>query len=266
MREYKTKSTAIKHIRAGENFSKSVFSRFWTDREVCKEAIAHHPSMIDFVIFENPDIEWCAEFMTEVFLRALEVKPAPAYLSKIGKYLPPEITDSKAIALRAAEVPKCYFHRFMSPNLLLDKDVFHAFRASLSLEHSELYRLHGRLTDNPKDLLDMLLLSSAVDGCRGFLENIRKTGKEAATFCADDETFRFAFDGLHDDEEFVLEVLKMARYDDRLRQECSYRIRKAARNTDLMNYLETVVEAKRLEAVLKPKGSDEIRTRNKTKI
>jgi hypothetical protein len=267
MREYKTKETALNHIRAGENFMTKVFNRFWTDREVCIEAIAHGPAYLDFVKTHNPDIEWDSEFIATAFMRALEVKPTSSFLSALGRYLPPQITDSKAIALRAAEMPYSYFENYMSPNLLLDKEVYRAFKTTIFREGSKSQRLSGLIIGAPDEFIDCLLDSPAAGGCFGTPEYVGKLGKEMAAVCAKEKTFRLAFGGLHDDEEFVLEVLKMAGSETHhLRKECSYRIRKAARNMDLMNYLETAVQAKRLEALLKPKRGDGIVARNKTKI
>lgn len=250
MREYKTKATALKHIRAGENFTNKVFGRFWTDREVCMEALAHHPSRIYFVMFHNSEIEWDSEFISAVFFKAIEVQTTTSCVNAIGKYLPPEITDSKAIALQVVKESYNYFKRFMAPNLLLDEDVFHALNANISPQLTEIHRLSSLAIGGPGNLIAHLIDASP-NVYWLTLDLLRKSRSATANICAHFNTFRVAFDGLDDDEEFILEVLKIAgSKDTSLRGECSYRIRKATRDKDFMSYLDTVVQAKRLEALL----------------
>lgn len=255
MREYKTQATALKHIRAGENFTNKVFGRYWTDREVCMEALAHHPSRIYFVMFHNPDIEWDSEFISAVFLKAIEVQTAAACVNAIGKYLPPEITDSKAIALRVVHESYTYFRRFMAPNLLLDEDVFHALNVKLSPQLTEIHQLSSLAIGGPGNLISHLIDASP-NVYWSTLKLLRNSRSATASICAHFNTFRVAFDGLDDDEEFILEVLKNAgSKETSLRGECSYRIRKATRDKDFINYLETVVQANRLDALLPQKTS-----------
>lgn len=266
MREYKTKPTAIKHVRAGEDFTDKAFRQFWTDKEVCIEVVARRPRLLRFVMAHNPDIEWDSDFVTKAFEMACEIDPKSAYVSEIVEYLPPEITSAKTVALQATEHCFTYFEKHMSPNLLFDKDVFHAYKAKITQEVSEMFREFSLRMGGPKGVMGALLEGSPKTYW-WMLENLRESREASANICADLRTFRFAFDGLDDDEEFVLDVLKMAGTNSlRLHNKCSYRIRKAARDMDLMSYLETAVQAKRLEALLKPKGGDDIVARNKTKI
>ncbi len=250
MREYKTKPTALKHIRAGENFTNKVFNRYWTDREVCMEAIAHDPSRFVFVCYHIRGIEWNSEFMESLFLRMLEVKPKNFYVGQIGPYLPPEITDSKEVALRALEHKSSAFENYMAPNLCLDMEVRKKYDGRDYRERKPISSASASLLGERTDVLEDLVKANPYFYW-SLPDHLRKLRGVAAFICTDTNTFRLAFDGLHDDEEFVLEVLKVTGLDSRrLLQECSYRIRKAARGKDFINYLETVVQAKQLDALL----------------
>ena len=83
--------------------------------------------------------------------------------------------------------------------------------------------------------------------------------------CVQAENFLQATGGLHDDEEFVLEVLKeLDNKSNRAFPTCSYRIRKAVRYQDPVQYLEAVVQAKKLDALLSHKTSNLELTKQKS--
>lgn len=256
MREYKTKPTALKHIRAGENFTNKVFNRYWTDREVCMEALACQPRLFSFVQRHNPEIEWDADFVASAFLKMVDLNPDQLYLCtlRFGHYLPPEITDSRDVVLRCAGIPDSFIWDYMAPDFLLDKEICNALNLSIFREINR--TSSSRAASYDQEQVAAKLFQAFPDLYVRFMKELRFSRSFAAMICKSLKTFRFAFHGLHDDEEFVLEVLKAdGAIDYSLPHQCSYRIRKAARGKDFINYLETVVQAKRLDALLPHKTS-----------
>ncbi len=264
MREYKTKATALKHLSAGENFTNKVFGRYWTDREVCMEVLAREPKRFYFIKHQNPEIEWDSDFMASAFLKMVDLYPDQVYygVQYFGKYLPPEITNSKDVVLRCAEIPNSFIWDVMAPSYLLDKEVCKALNVSLFFEPDRTSSPESARYEQEE--VAAKIFQAFPHLYLNFLDQLCYSRSFAAMFCSGLQTFRFAFHGLHDDEEFVLEVLKKDTTNAyALRHECSYRIRKEARHVGLMKYLETVVQARSLGAMLTPKTGDaETRTKS----
>lgn len=258
MKAYKTQGTALKHVKAGENFKNKVFRHFWTDKEVCKEALAREPYLFSFIVEENynQNIEWDSEFMASAFLRMLEIKPSCLNLAGIGPFLPPEITESKEIASRAAQIDLYRWRRYFSPDLSRDQNIQNAHRPSEYTQNCDLSEELQALLYQRTDFLVELVKASPglIDSLTSHLCAVRGVKVIA---CVQAESFFQATGGLYDDEEFVLEVLKeLDNKSNRAFPTCSYRIRKAVGYQNPVQYLETVVQAKKLDALLSHKTSN----------
>lgn len=258
MKAYKTQGTALKHVQAGENFRNKVFRHFWTDKEVCKEALARNPFLFDFIVGRNhkQSIEWDSEFMASAFLRMLEIKPRWLNLSSIGPYLPPEITESKEIASRTAQIDLGEWSRYFSPDLTRDQNIRNAHRPFGRMQNCDLSEeLQALLYQRTDFLVELVKASPNLISC--FPSHLGAVRGVKVIACVQAENFLQATGGLHDDEEFVLEVLKeLDNNSDRAFPTCSYRIRKAVGEQDPVQYLEAVVQAKKLEALLSHKTSN----------
>jgi hypothetical protein len=220
MRLYKNKETALRHIHKGQNLWTKPFQLFWCDKDVIAEAVVHRQNVLRFAFAANPDLKWDEEFMATLFKRILAEKKPFFWTSVMGRYLPPEITESKEIALQAAHLGIHSFRYFFAPDLVFEEDVRSAYS-----------------------------LANAPD--------TSMTREATASRCAMAESFRHAYGGLHDDEEFVLDVLKkLTNESDRAMTfaTASYRIRKACRGQNGMDHLEKFVAAKHLDASLRKKS------------
>ncbi|ALK87786.1 hypothetical protein [Limnohabitans sp. 63ED37-2] len=258
MKAYKTQGTALKHVKAGENFKNKVFRHFWTDKEVCKEALAREPNLFRFIVEENynQNIEWDSEFIASAFLRMLETKPSSLNLARIGPFLPPEITESKEIASRTAQIDLGEWRRYFSPDLSSDQNIRNAHRPFGYTQNCDLSEELQALLYQRTDFLVELVKASPglIRSLPGHLGAVRGVKVIA---CVQAENFLQATGGLHDDEEFVLEVLKeLDNKSNRAFPTCSYRIRKAVGYQDPVQYLEAVVQAKKLDALLSHKTSN----------
>ncbi|WP_374352496.1 hypothetical protein [Limnohabitans sp.] len=257
MKIYKNKSTALKHINNGKSFTNQVFRDFWTNKEVCWEVLCRDPSLFWFVERHNPNIRWDSEFMGSCFLIML-LNKSPYFhlhLSEIGPYLPPEITDSKEVALLAAKFRHCGYDSYFAPDLLLDADIRRAYGHD---KHSPKRSLSKELISVLSDRTDLVIdLINAEPTLYSLLpENLQSRRDVQATICAATSNFRFAVGGLYDQEDFVLEVLKRDETEcQKAFHSCSYRIRKAVGEQDPLKYLESVVQAKTLQALLPTKAN-----------
>lgn len=232
MRPYKTKETALRHIYQGERLWTKPFQHFWCDKEVITEAVLCRPSALDFAFDENPGLKWDEEFITTLFQLMLKARTLRFSLDELGPYLPPEITDSKEVALKVADIAFGSFKFYFAPDLVFDKDVGSAY--------------FGEHEPTP-----------------------RMTREATVTHCAKYQSFRAAYGGLHDDEEFVLDVLKKIEKERERATtfaKASYRIRKACRGQNEMDHLEKFAAAKKLDGLLKKKAPIQLQRTGSKKI
>lgn len=266
MKPYKTQGTALKHVKAGENFKNQVFRHFWTDKEVCKEALAREPNLFRFIVAENykQNIEWDSEFMASAFLRMLEIKPSSLNLGRIGPFLPPEITESKEIASRTAQIDLGEWRRYFSPDLSGDQNIRNAHRPFGYTQNFDLSEeLQALLSQRTDFLVELVKASPGL--IRSLPSHLCAVRAVKVIACVQAENFLPATGGLYDDEEFVLEVLKeLDNKSNRAFPTCSYRIRKAVGCQDPVQYLEALVQAKKLDTLLSQKTSELEPTKKKS--
>jgi hypothetical protein len=273
MRRYKTKETAIRNIRKGRSFNRIEFYPFWKDKEVCWEALAHGSISFPEVQRKFPGIEWDSEFMDSLFIRMLEINPSDYCMSDIGPYLTPKITDSKEIAIRAAEIGLTAYQMYSAPDLFLDEDVINAckrkvhysfddrmFKTRLTVEAVQ------HLNDNT-DLLEHLVIACP-ELYWSLPDSLRMNRRVSIAICIHTGSFRYVHCNYHDDEEFVLDAL--LGYGIRSRvlmfRTSSYRIRKAVGDNDPIEFLKAAALTKRLEASLSHKTEDTMSKVNRVKI
>jgi hypothetical protein len=258
---YKTKDTAIRHIHAGENFENKTFQMFWRDREVYTAALNRRPEYFSFVIIENIEILWDEKFIEEFFLSLLDRGATLGVMRNFGEYLPPSITDSKDVVLRASRCDDSFWlSSHMHPDLTRDEEIKIA------------YRLQNRFDDNRK--LDPFTSTMLMEKKRALLDliascpsiyaslpdELRRVREVCLLMCRWKRNLRLALDGLHDDEEFIFDVLKYADKDyyapqflREVLETASLRIRKSCKDVGLMVYLEKTVAAKKLSEQLNQK-------------
>ncbi len=273
MKYYKTKPTALRNLQSGKSFTRVLFRQFWSDKEVVAEALKHDPNLFRFAMKHIPGIEWDADFMTTFFMRLLETDCLTGNLTDIGAYLPPEITDSKEIAIRAAGSDYGRFKYYIAPDLLMDKDIQRAYPARQFDGDRDTRRAYqpSRLCAHTVSLLKERtdVLKDLVNACPDLYwtlpEELRRNREASVVICVHVGNFRHALGGLHDDEKFVHEVLMQS--DKSMRKHifetCSYRIRKAVGRNDPVEYLERFVQAKHLEESL-AKKPESVRTARTT--
>lgn len=251
---YARKSTAVHHLEQGLPFTNKKFQRFWYDREVCAEALVNQPNLFWFVVRHNPDIEWDDVFMATLFTRLLDQGRTLPHLNFVGKFLPPSITCSKAIALKAATISSWALKHFLAPDLTLDEDIRRAYSPVIENDGPPLSKQTVTLfTDRPELLID--LISACPHLYWNVPDSMRRSREVSLAMCARTASFRYAYGGLDDDEGFVLDVLERTH---ELKTEiafstASYRLRKIVRGECPMNYLRKVVAARTLEATLSRK-------------
>lgn len=259
MRTYKNTSTAIKHLRQGEDFTNQKFQDHWKNREVYTKALVHQPHYFWFVVSKNPDIEWDADFMAELFERMLGEDTRLRTFHNIGPYLPPSVTDSKEIALKAAHIGSGDFRWYFAPDLAWDEDIRKAYAPMLDIEATSLTPDSISQLRERTDLL-VNLVTACPELYWSLPVDMRRLREVCASICAHKATFLYAYGGLHDDEEFVLEVLNRThelQFFEAFNR-ASYRIRKSVKDQqNPIAYLETVVAAKKLDAELSQKQAAE---------
>lgn len=252
MHSYKTQATAIRHIQNEEDFTRPEFQNFWRDKTVFTEALAQQPGLFWFVVSHNPELEWDADFISSLFMRLLRADTPLRSLRHIGPYLPPEITESKEIALKAAHIGSGSFKDYFKPDLAFDTDIRRAYapligRTALTLDPSVVKLLKER------NEVFIELVSKCPELFWTLPEELQRNRDACASICAHEGNFRFAYGGLHDDEEFVLDVLKRAQvldFNDPFHT-ASYRIRKIFRDDFSFQNLEKYVASKKLATSLK---------------
>jgi hypothetical protein len=273
MREYKTKETAIRNIRAGKMLYGKAFCNFQSDRDVCWEAIVHGRTKFAAVQRNIPGIEWDSDFVESAFTRMLEVNPRDICITEIGPYLTPKITESKDIAIRAAKCRLRDYLQYSAPELLLDEDVANAFRPIAY------YRLHDEILNGTRvsqssvqQLMgDTDLLEDLVQSCPDLYwslpGSLRLNRKVSIAICVHTGSFRYALGNYHDNEKFVLEaLLGYSKGRAGMFQTCSYRLRKAVGDNNPVEFLRRAILSNELQASLTHKNGDIRPKANRVKI
>lgn len=266
---YKTKETALRHIKNGAKFTKTAFQLFWSNGDVYTEALEHDPTCLGFVLAKNPDIQWDENFTVKHFKCLLEMRNSLYSFSMddIFPYLPPEITESKEIALQAKEFHGFDSPSYFAPDLASDIEVYAAYYSEYEIEEKPIHPSLARLLLDERKIFAFLI--TEFPRVYWYLPHeLQRTREACVSICAHEKDFRFAYGGLHDDEEFVLDVLKLCK---ERGKECifyaaSYRIRKACGENNPMDYLESFTAAKKLEASLQRKSPIEQQRTSSKKI
>jgi hypothetical protein len=276
MKYYKTKPTALRNLQSGKSFTRVLFRKFWNDKEVVTEALKQDPNLFWFAVKHNPGIEWDADFVTAFFMRLLETKWLTHNLSDIGAYLPPEITDSKEIALLVAGSGCEQFKHYFAPDLFMDMDIQRAYPVKRYYEDEDIQRAYqapGVCQHTVSLLMERTdVLKDLVNACPDLYwklpGELRRNREASVIICVRLGNFRHALGGLHNDEKFVYEVLMQS--DEGMRKDifrtCSYRIRKTVGSNDPVEYLERFVQAKHLEESLAKKPASATTARTMLKI
>lgn len=268
MREYKRKETAIRHIKKEEDFRNESFRKFWCDRDVYTESLVKRPERSSFVFRHNPGLKWHAEYMAALFKRILGENRSPRYIGSIGPYLPPEITESKEIALQAAHLCDGDYSCYFAPDLALDEDVQRAYSLRFHKHTEALSPYTQSLLQDLREMTSELISKCPELYWHAPIE-MQRTREFCIAICAHLDNFKYAFGGLHDDEEFVLEVLRLCIDKGEFSEAfttASYRIRKACVGHDPLEYLEKSVAAKKLSESLWQKSPNQKQHTKRIKV
>ncbi len=273
MREYKTKETAIRNIRAGKMLYGKAFCNFQSDRDVCWEALVHGRTKFLAVRRNIPGIEWDSDFVESAFTRMLGVNPREICITEIGPYLTPKVTESKEIALRAAECHLRDYSLYFAPELFLDEDVVKAYKQISYYRFDDTIFNGTQLQQSSLRQLmdDANLLEDLVQSCPDLYwslpGSLRQNRRASIAICVHTGSFRYALGNYHDNEEFVLEaLLGYSRRRADMFQTCSYRIRKAAGDNDPIEFLKRAILSNDLQARLTHKKDDTRSKINRVKI